>query len=392
MKRLLCLLAALVILAACTCLNAQPRSEVGYLLGPDDVIEIAVPSHSSFESEKDLNTILTILPDGKINYGGVGLFTAAGKTAPALADEIKTALEKTRDHVVVIVTVKEIHSRRVRIVGAVKAAGGFDLKPEWRLLDLVAVAGGLTVKPTHISGQIVRGADKLITVDMAKAVDQPNSDANVALQPGDLVLLKELDLHNQVSVLGQVAHPGAFDLEDNLTVMTLLSQAGGTTENAALSHAFVTRHDTQVHLNLVPTLLRGQSDPDVIGFRFQPGDVLVVPAITAHYTVLGQVNRPGPFPISETDVPTVLKALGQAGGQTPDSDLGKAELLRVIDGKLVTLPLHIDQMLRRTHQIADVTLQPEDVLYIPSRRRNRGLGWSDLLNPLSVLYYLNRGL
>src|SRR5205085_616407 len=114
----------------------------------------------------------------------------------------------------------------------------------------------------------------------------------------DLVVLNERDVHNQVSVLGHVNRPGSYDLEDNLTVMTLMSQAGGPMADAALSKAFVMRGTTKLALNLVPTLLKGQSDTDTARFQFQQGDVLMIPEITARFAVMGQVSHPGNYPIS----------------------------------------------------------------------------------------------
>ena len=71
-----------------------------YTLGADDVIDISVMNHSA------LDKTLTILPDGKIAFPGVGEVMVAGKTAKAVAAEIQTALEKTMNNVSVVISVK----------------------------------------------------------------------------------------------------------------------------------------------------------------------------------------------------------------------------------------------------------------------------------------------
>ncbi len=388
MKRLFIVIAGLL-LALSGLASAADRAHEDFVLGTDDVIEITVPSHSSFPNERDLNKTLIVLPDGKLHYGEVGAFTAAGKTPTALALEIKKALEKTRDNVVVVVSVKEVHSLRARILGAVKATGSYEVKPGWRLLDLVAMAGGLSGKPSHVSGQIVRGTSILIPIELSAAVNEPMGPANVPINAGDLVLLSEQDTHNQIHVLGQVAHPGAYDLQDDRTLVSLVSEAGSPTKDAAVSKAYVLRGGVKLPFNLLPILSEGKTDEEITNFRLQPGDVLFIPEITARFGVMGQVRNPGFYPISETEETTVLKALGQAGGQLSEGDLRRAGVIRTVDGKAVATPVNIEAMLKGGRLAGNCVLQPNDVLYIP--QRGRSFNWATLLSPIQMLYYLGLG-
>lgn len=388
MKRLFTLMVSLLSLLLTGGLGAQEKATSDYVLGPEDVIEITVPSHSRFPNEKDLNKTLVILPDGKIHYSEGGVLTAAGKTPNALAAEIKTFLEKTRSNVVVVVSVKEIHSQRARILGAIKNAGSYDLKPGWHLLDMVASAGGLIAKPTHIFGHIVRNTTELLPLDVPQALNAPNGKANVLLEPGDLILLNERDIPNQVHVMGQVGRPGAFELKEDMTVVSLVSEAGSPTERSALSKAYILRGETRIPMNLLPILLQGKTDETVTKFKLEAGDVLFIPELTLRIGVMGQVNHPGFFPIPETEEPTILKALSIAGGQVPDADLRKAGILRTVNGKVTVLPINIEEMLTRGKLATNVALQSEDVLYIPSRKHT--FKWVDILNPITALYYLGR--
>lgn len=120
-----------------------------FVLGADDVIEITVRNHS------ELDHVLTVLPDGKLTFPTVGEMQAAGKTPRALAMEIQAELEKTLNNVGVTVVVKEAHSRRVRLIGAVRQAGAIDLKPGWKLFDAVIAAGGLSARPELVSGRLI---------------------------------------------------------------------------------------------------------------------------------------------------------------------------------------------------------------------------------------------
>lgn len=374
-----------LLLLAGTSARAQSLALAGgdYVLGLGDVIDISVLNHG------DLNKTLTILPDGTITFPGVGQVRAAGKTTRALATEIQASLERTRNSVVVFVGVKEVQSRRVRLAGAVKMPNEYALRPGWRLLDLVAVAGGLNARPAHISGRIVRSGGEIVPLDLSEAIAQPQSDANPRLAVDDLVLLEEADpSRNTVHVMGQVTKPGAYPLGDEgISLLSLLSQAGNTTPSAALTRAYILRGNTEIPVNLRTLLAEGKTPGSNRALQLQAGDVLFVPEIEDRIAVMGQVNKPGYYSLPETRPLTALDALSLAGGQTQNGNLGRAGIIRMVAGKAQVIPIDIEKMLGRGDLQANVALQRDDVLFIPSRS-DRRFEWKDVLGPLSALSFL----
>ncbi|HXG24685.1 MAG TPA: SLBB domain-containing protein [Chthonomonadales bacterium] len=353
-----------------------------YVMGPDDVIEITVPSHPG------LDKTLTILPDGKITYIEIGEVRAAGKTTRQLAEEIKAALEKTRNNVQVSVSVKEVHSRKVRVAGAVRNPGAYDLKPSWRVLDLVAVAGGFTARPARITGRIIRTNGEVIKLDVAAAMANPDSPANPFLQREDLLLFEELDpALNKVYVIGQVAKPGAYDLGDEgISLLSLISLAGNPTEKAALTRAYVLRGRTEIPIDLRPALIEGKVDENIKAFQVIAGDTLFIPEIEAHITVMGQVNKPGAYPLPEKRELTAIDAMSLAGGQTANADVSKAGIVRTVDGKTQIINVNMDAITKKGDVKQNIVLQPNDILYIPAKGRQ--LNTYDIIGPFSLLSYL----
>jgi protein involved in polysaccharide export with SLBB domain len=231
-------------------------------------------------------------------------------------------------------------------------------------MDLVAVAGGLSTKPVRISGRVVR-AGKVIPFSVEQAVARPASAANVLLKPDDLVVLDQQDITRQVHVIGQVSRPGAYDLEEGLTPVSLIAETGGATESAVLSKAYVLRGAAQIPMDLQAVLVYGKDNPTITRFRFLPGDVLVVPENQSRYSIMGQVAKPGYYSLSDKQgEATVLKALATAGGQLLDSDLSKASVTRTVNGQSTVIPVNIEAMIKGTAP-DDVVLRPDDVLYIP---------------------------
>lgn len=372
---------ALIGCVAISLISARPARGDDYRLGADDVIDISVANHV------DMNRTVTVLPDGKISFPGIGQLQAAGRTAESVAADIRAVLEKTLNNVDVSVAVKEVHSRHASIVGALKTPGVYDLKQGSRLLDLVAAAGGLTVKPVRVTARMVR-AGVVSPLDMARAISAPESDADPTLAPDDLVILDEIDVHNQVHVMGQVKTPGAYDLDENLTIVSLIAESGSFTDGAALKRVYVLRGGNEIHFDLYGLAAKGTPDSSAAAFKLQAGDVLFVPEIETKFGVMGEVNKPGYYDMPEDrSEATVLKALGRAGGQLQDGDLRRAALLRVVNGKATVTHLNIDKMLRSGDIASNVALQNDDVLFIPAKS-TKGLSWVDLLSPITALYYL----
>jgi protein involved in polysaccharide export with SLBB domain len=332
------------------------------VLGPDDVVEVTVSNHP------DLSTTATIRPDGKITIPRAGDVQAAGRTSQALAADIQKRLSTRLNNARVSVAVKEVHSRRVQILGAVTKSGSYELKPGWRFMDLVADAGGLTTKPTRITGRIVRQGNLIIPLNIEAAVARPESAANAPLQPGDLIVLDERDISKQINVIGAVAKPGAYDLTEKLSVITLLNEAGGPQEQAALKDAYVQRADERLPLDLYALLVERRPDADAARFQFEIGDVLVVPTNEARFSVTGQVAKPGFYRLPENkEDATALKALAIAGNQLPNADLRNVVITRSVDGRPVTMTVDLEsQLMGRAPDNA--FLEEGDALFIPQRQ------------------------
>ena len=366
--------------------TASSQSE--YVLGPADVIDVTVVNHN------ELDKTLTILPDGRIAFPQVGEIMASGKTPKELAALIQKELEKTRNNVVVFITVKELRPRKVRVIGAIRTPGSYDVKKgSDHLLDIVAAAGGLSSKPARTIGRIIRGGSEVIALDIPEAILKPDSAANVLLAVDDLILLDETMALSQVHILGQVAKPGVFDLDSDTTVLSLLAAAGNATDKAALSKAYVLRKGTsKLPLDIRALVVEGRQSDEVMSFKFQNGDVLFIPENELKYSVMGNIARPGSYPIPERAPITVLDAMniagaGASGGAGGDnSDLSKVEIIRIVNGKPTTKTVDVNRMLKNGDLAANMAIQADDIIYVPARgSKYKGLEVFGLLSPLAYL-------
>ncbi len=350
--------------------RALPAAPAEYLINPEDVIEVQVRNHT------DLNRVVTVRPDGKISFPRAGEVQAAGRAPSALAHDLRVALERTLNNVEVEVEVKEAkpRAREVRVIGAVKAPLSYKMGANWRALDAIAAAGGLSAKPERVTGRVVRPGG-VQPFDVALAFAQPGSAANIALQPDDLIVLDESRVPNQVTVTGQVQKPGAYELSDGLSLSSLLAQAGGVAPGAALRQAQVLRRGVPMPLDLSGLDTPAGLSPAAASFRFEIGDVLVLPENQARYGVMGQVARPAYYPLPErAGAATLLKVLAGAGGLTPEADGRAATITRLKDGQNTTVSVDLEAI-SRGEAPDTVSLQADDVLFVPRKTAQvRALG------------------
>ena len=338
---------------------ASAQASASYRLGVGDNLQISVTNHP------DVNTEVVVRPDGKISVPRVGELTARGKTALALGREIERVLARTLNNARVQVIVTAAAPRQASISGAVKTPAPYAVKPGTRVLDLIALAGGLSARPNRITARVIRNGQTL-GFNLPGAINNPGGKDNLPIQPDDTVILDEANFAGQLSVAGNVATPGPFDLDENLTVAQLFAQAGGPTQGAALKSAYVLREGKPIPLDL-SGLQDGTLDADspLNRFRFAPGDVLFVPENKNRVGIMGAVANPSFYPLPEDrKEATVTRVLSLSGGATEFGDLSNVTLTRANGQNLI-----IDVAAMMEGLAPDnVRLRPDDVLFVPKKR------------------------
>ena len=123
------------------CAESVPVLPSSYVLAPDDVLDIGVQGQEEFQKT------VTVSPDGTINYIGVGSVMAAGKTVAQLKQTLTRKLLPQFTQPLVTVSVRETHSRKVSVLGAVQTPGELIYRPGMHLLDAIAGSGDLKQQP-----------------------------------------------------------------------------------------------------------------------------------------------------------------------------------------------------------------------------------------------------
>lgn len=289
--------------------SAQKAPSRGdYRIGPNDEIAMNVLE------APDLSSAYRVAADGNISIPLLGTIKAAGLTARELELVLQALLRRTymKDpHVAV--TVLEMQSHSVSVMGAVKNPGVFQIRGRKTLLEMLSMAGGLAPDAGNTvlvmrgaSAEFVRNGDSQIQTKKVKAV-----------------------------------------------------QATGASREGILNSKKPQSENT-IEVSLKRLLDTGDSKYNVPVF---PGDIVKVKKAGIVY-VVGDVNRPGGFPIQDNEHVTVLQAIALGSGLGPNAKKGKAKIIRVAEnGEQIELPVHLNKIL--SGKLPDPTLRPRDILFIP---------------------------
>ena len=182
-----------------------------------------------------------------------------------------------------------------------------------------------------------------------------------------------------VYLVGQVLHPGAYELRTGWTVMEAIAQAGGLTPRAALRKASLIRRGTNqtVPLDLERIVVKADQSANV---ALQGGDVILVPEFLNRVLVWGNVRNPGPYDLNEGA--RVLDALLAAGGPDPKAGMESVGVIRqTADGKrVVAATVNVNRILKSGDESQNILLQHADIVYVPQSNR---VTWQDILSYLS---------
>lgn len=209
--------------------------------------------------------------------------------------------------------------KQVTVVGGVNKPGPLPLEGKTSILELLALAGGLITETRNSSVIIYRenGTQENINLDELNAGDL---SLNKEIFAGDNIVVAGATPIN-VRVMGHVVKQGNLDLPPDSTLFSLISAAGGATENADLSSVSLIRQGTRQPINLIKLMNEGLFEDDL---KLQDADMIHIPGLT-QFMVLGAVNKPGPIPA--TPGLTLLDAIVMAGGTNEKSDLEQIKVV-----------------------------------------------------------------
>ena len=201
------------------------------------------------------------------------------------------------------------------VLGAVRQPGVYQLQGRRRLLDVLAIAGGLSPE-----------VGETITISRS-GVQRPASDElDLPISPPPVQVMSPPDTNG---------HPARTE-EMRVFVRNLLSGAPGEVNNPFI----------------------------------EPHDVIQVAKAGVVY-VLGAVKQPGGFPIKDQEKVTVLRAISLAAGLEGHAAPQRSRIIRQLGAEEFEVPVAVRDILKG--RARDIELETNDILFIPDSRAKNAL-------------------
>jgi polysaccharide export outer membrane protein len=229
------------------------------LIGPGDQVKIEVFGNP------DLTTIVNVADDGTIRIPLAGSVAIGGQSPAEAARRIEAALKSGQFLLSpqVNVTVVQSPSQRVTVLGEVRSPGRYAIESNSTVLDLIALAGGVTPKGSdliYILRADLSGVLRRLPVDLRPVVasQDPSSAAIKTLRGGDSIIVPKATY----TITGQVATPGEYRIQGDMTLFEAIARAGGVTPMGSASRVEVRRRDPDGQFVKVKVNKKLRIEPD----------------------------------------------------------------------------------------------------------------------------------
>jgi polysaccharide biosynthesis/export protein len=251
--------------------GAAAQSAGDYVIGPQDVLTIQL------YDQADLGGKYSVEADGTFGFPLIGRVKAGGLTLRSLEQQLKAKLvDGYFRNPQVTVAIEQYRSQRVFVMGEVRQPGPVPLTGGMTLIEALARAGSTT---STASGEVAIVRTSQEGVRGPVLPDQTGSEVfrasirdleggalsqNLELRDGDTIFVPRAET---VYVFGQVRTPGAYGVQQNMTVLQALSLAGGVSEHGAMGRVRVVRTEKGVKKEMKVKLT------DLV----RAGDTLIIP-------------------------------------------------------------------------------------------------------------------
>lgn len=244
-------------------LAATVHAAEEYRLGAGDVVKVTVYNNP------DLTTEAQIAEDGAISFPLIGKVTLAGLSKSAAEASIARLLVEGRflKQAQVNLLISDYRSQKASVLGEVNKPGKYTIGPASTVTDLIAQAGGISEKGSHVVTVIRQGKDGAQAkeeIDLHNVLANGRAAPNMRVGNEDIVFVPPTPVFY---IYGEVQKPGAYPLNPNLTVRQALSVGGGLTVRGTERGLRISRRGPD---GGVRTIAAGLGDP------VQAGDVVQV--------------------------------------------------------------------------------------------------------------------
>lgn len=336
--------------------NMNIATPQNYRLGPGDAVFIDIYGASQKTIE------CTVSPDGFVTIDGYGPVEVSGLTVSQANAKLRSTLGSRYSSSHIKLTVGETRSIMVNVMGEVKAPGTYTLSAFATVFHALYMAGGTNDLGTLRNIKVYRNNRLVTVVDIYDYMLNGKLTGNVRLADNDVIVVGPYDC--LVNLTGKVKRPMWYEMKKNESVGSLLKYAGGFTGDAYTKSVRVVRKTGKEYS------VYNVDEFDMSSFQVSDEDSVSVDSILDRYSnmveIKGAVFRPGMYQVGG-EINSVRSLLEHADGLREEAFTARAVMHRMKkDRSLEVVPVDVEGIL--DGKVADVPLQPNDVLFIPTKQ------------------------
>ena len=327
-----------------------------YVLGAGDVVYIDIYGASQKSVEA------TISPDGYVIVEDFGPIQIGGLTVDQANARVKAKLGTRYSSSEIQFSVGQTRTITVNVMGEVKTPGSFTLSAFATVFHALYMAGGPNDIGTLRNIKVYRNNRLVTTVDVYDYILNGNLKGNVRLADNDVITVGTYDC--MVNVGGKVKRPMYYEMKRDESMKSLIAYSGDFASDAYRKSVRVIRKQgSQLSVFNV-------NEFDMGSFKMADGDSVLVDSVLKRYQnmveIKGAVFRPGMYQLGE-QINSVKTLLEYCDGVTEDAFTAHAVMHRMKkDRTLEVIPVDLAGIAEGT--TADIMLQNEDVLFVPTRQ------------------------
>ena len=336
--------------------NMNIATPQNYRLGPGDAVFIDIYGASQKTIE------CTVSPDGFVTIDGYGPVEVSGLTVSQANAKLRSTLGSRYSSSQIKLTVGETRSIMVNVMGEVKAPGTYTLSAFATVFHALYMAGGTNDLGTLRNIKFYRNNRLVTVVDIYDYMLNGKLTGNVRLADNDVVVVGPYDC--LVNLTGKVKRPMWYEMKKNESVGSLLKYAGGFTGDAYTKSVRVVRKTGKEYS------VYNVDEFDMSSFQVSDEDSVSVDSILDRYSnmveIKGAVFRPGMYQVGG-EINSVRSLLEHADGLREEAFTARAVMHRMKkDRTLEVVPVDVEGII--DGKVADMPLQPNDVLFIPTKQ------------------------
>ncbi len=340
--------------------NLNLATPTTYQLGPGDeiLIDIWGASENSYRKKVSREGAIRIEGVGPVYVSGLSIEKAKKKIISYLK-KIYNGIEASSDSynkVYAEVSLVNVRTVQVNIIGEVKAPGSYSLNALSTVLNALYASGGPTKNGTFRNIKIIRDGKEYTKLDIYKYLLYGSEEGNILLQDQDIINVQPYE--NKIEVKGEVKRKGIFELKKEENLQDLINYFSGFTAEAYKERLLVERVNGK-EKEVAEILLTQQKD-----FVMQDGDKLTISKIIDRFknkvSIGGAVYRPGDYELTkDLDLSELFQ---KAEGIKENAFLDRGLIYRTIDDvEQEVVPFSVKQILENK---VNVTLKREDSIHV----------------------------